>query len=170
MDNNNQNQRLNWDDEISGDVREFADLKPGLYKFDISSFERKYTEKDTQSIPQGTAYAELGIHIVDADGREATIKERFYLLRKFEWKINSLFVCVGLMHEGQKSVMPWNRILGSTGVCEVYKQSYNDRQYDHCKSFLTPAQVQKRGNILNGGGQQSYQHPQQNTGWSAGKF
>lgn len=163
--NNNENEILGWDDEISGEVNEFIDLEPGIYKFTITNLERKYTDKATNAIPAGTPYAMVSVQVERADGKTKVMKERLYLMRKFEWKLSQVFVSVGLIQEGVRGAMPWNRLVGSQGVCEVGKHTYNGETYDNIKSFLTPRQAQEPVDKATG-----INTPPQSNSWNAGKF
>lgn len=163
--NNNENEILGWDDEISGEVNEFIELEPGIYKFTITNLERKYTDKATNAIPAGTPYAMVSVQVERADGKTKVMKERLYLMRKFEWKLSQVFVSVGLIQEGVRGAMPWNRLVGSVGVCEVEKRTYNGNTYDNIKSFLTPKQAQEKVNQAKGNTSNTG-----NTSWNAGQF
>lgn len=163
--NNNENEILGWDDEISGEVNEFIELKPGIYKFTVTNFERKYTDKATSAIPAGTPYALVSFQVERSDGKSKTMKERLYLMRKFEWKLSQVFVSCGLITEGERHAMPWNRLVGSVGVCEVEKRTYNGNIYDNIKSFLTPKQAQEKVNQAKGNTNNTG-----NTSWNAGQF
>lgn len=165
MDNYNENEILGWDDEISGEVNEFIDLEPGIYKYTITNLERKYTDKSTAAIPQGTPYALVSVKVDRADGKSKTMKERLFLMRKFEWKLSQVFVSCGLIHEGERHSMPWNNLVGAQGVCEIEKRTYNGNTYDSIKSFLTPSQVREKVDQAKRQAQ-----PQSNNGWNAGTF
>lgn len=142
MDNNNE--FLSWDNMATdGKVTEFVDLEPGLYKFTVTGFERKATDHATKAIPMGCPYAEVSCKVETEDGQTKTLNDRIYMMQKFKWKINQLFVSVGIVTEDTNGVIDWSKLIGSSGVLETYKNEYNGQQYDRIRRFLTPNEVKK---------------------------
>ena len=131
-----------WDDEIENEEGSFTVFEPGIYKFTVTGFDReRYPGGD--KIP-ACLRANLELTVEDDFGRETTVKESLFLIGKMEWKLCQFFTCLGLRKHGEKSKMPWDKILGRSGMCELIKDKYesknNGKEYDtnRVKEYLDP--------------------------------
>lgn len=115
---------LDWDDEIEVD-NDVTVLPAGKYDFEIINFERsQYAGSD--KLP-ACKMAIVTFRIKDGD-KSALVFERYYLCKKMEGKLSSLFKACGLKKKGEKVAMHWDKLVGSTGRCKVSVNEYNGRE------------------------------------------
>lgn len=67
--------------------------------------------------------ADLGLEVTDREGSTAIVPVGLPLHEKMMWKLVQFAKSTGLIDadlgEGEAFTMPWDDVLGSTGVCEV---------------------------------------------------
>lgn len=120
----NEFDEIGFDDVIEEEDGGFTLLPAGAYEFAITKITRgRYNGSD--KVP---ACGEVNIEM--KVGNEAagttTITERFFMLRKFEWKLSQFFLSIGLKKHGEPLKIRWN-IEGMKGKCEVYVDSYTKK-------------------------------------------
>lgn len=115
---------LDWDDEIE-DGDDFTVLPAGKYDFEVVNLERS-SYGGSDKLP-ACKMAIVTFRIKDGD-KTALVFERYYLCRKMEGMIASLFKACGLKNKGEKTPMRWGDLVGSTGRCSVKVQEYNGKE------------------------------------------
>ena len=145
---NDQNMFLDWNDTIENDGQEFVILPEGDYNFTVTGFERGRFPGG-QKIPACNK-ASLTLQVNTADG-VAISHTDLLLYRSMEWKLSAFFRCIGQKKHGERLVMDWNRVIGSTGRARFKPRSYTgndgkerqanevDRFYDWEETFFTDA-------------------------------
>lgn len=124
FDEENDDELLDWDDEIEKES-EYTILPAGTYDFEIVNFERS-TYAGSDKLP-ACKMAIVTFKITDGD-KSALIFERYYLCKKMEGMLSSLFKACGLKKKGEKTAMHWDKLVGSTGRCKVKIQTYNGNE------------------------------------------
>lgn len=129
---------LSWDDTIEEDG-EFTLLEAGDYNFEVTEFERSFTK--TTNAPM----AVLTLKVFD-ENASTTIKERIVLKKSLEWKLSQFFRSIGQKKHGEKLKMDWNKVVGSSGRCEVEIDSYTDQngkeqKNNRVKRFYDPEKI-----------------------------
>jgi len=136
MNGENLNQAFGWDDEIP--ESSFEVLPDGDYAFMVTNFERAKFEPRNPNSKIGRcnqANVEFTINWTTEDGREIESKltYRLKLWNSLSFMIYQFFESIGLKKKGDgTSAMPWDKILGRTGVCKIGRHdddkgnSYND--------------------------------------------
>ena len=185
MANYNEFEEIGYEGTISEEGSEFVLLPDGDYDFTVSKVTRTRHEA-SQNLP---ACNEVDVELtVWGPTDKTTITERFFLVRKFEWKLSQFFLSIGLKKHGEQLVMRWN-IEGSRGKCKVYidrykKQDGSDGQSNKIKKFYAydddvkteSAPVQQTyqqppvQQYQAQPQQQTWQQPQQSGGWKSGTF
>lgn len=123
------NEALGWDDEIE-EGSEFKLLPDGDYKFLVTGFERAFHENKGGKIPDcNEGDIEFTIVWSDEDGNHTNkLTHRLYLVRTQQWKIYQFFESIGLRKKGEgKTKMPWDKVLGSEGVCQIGHHEYQGK-------------------------------------------
>ena len=128
---------LNWESEIQKDS-DFVLLPEGDYDFVVTDFERQRHEGSDKLPPCPKAVVTL--QIKTADGDTANIKHQLFLHTKTEGLLSAFFCAIGLKKHGEKFVMNWGKVIGSTGRANVYIHKYTDdkgeeRQTNRIKKF-----------------------------------
>lgn len=133
---------FSWDDEVENESS-FLILEPGIYRFKVSGFERSRYEGGDK-IP-ACPCADVELTVYDEFGRSTTIRERFFLVERMEWKISQFFIGVGLKKHGEKvPLSAFNKIIGREGMCKVivdtYKSKKDGKEYENNKidAYLDP--------------------------------
>jgi hypothetical protein len=173
----------------------FTLLPEGDYDFTVSKITRGRYEGSDKMPACNSVTVELTVWGAQD---KATISERFFLVKKFEWKLSQFFLSIGLKKHDEPLVMRWN-IEGYKGKCKVYidnykKQDGSDGQSNKIKKFYAydenvqtvsstappqqqyqtapTQQYQQTYQQYQAPTQQStWQQPTQSShGWAAGKF
>ena len=118
---NDQNMFLDWDDAIESDGQEFVILEEGDYNFVVTDFERGRFAGG-QKIPACNK-ASLTLHVKTDEG-VAVIRTDLLLYRSMEWKLSAFFRCIGQKKHGERLVMDWNRVIGSSGRAHFKPRTY----------------------------------------------
>jgi hypothetical protein len=189
-------EEIGYEGTIENEDGGFVLLPDGNYDFTVNKVTRSRYEGSDKMPSCNTVSVELSVW--GAGGDRATITERFFLVKKFEWKLSQFFLSIGLKKHGEQLVMRWN-IEGYKGKCKVYidnykKQDGSDGQSNKIKKFYAydenvqtvsstaPPQQQYQTAPTQQYQQtyQQYQAPtqqstwqqptQSSSGWAAGKF
>ncbi|WP_373790635.1 hypothetical protein [Jeotgalibaca porci] len=137
---NNENEFLGWDTGFIAEESTFVLLPAGEYQFTVTGMERKIYDGKSQNIPNGAPYAELSIKISGEAG-STTIKERLYMMKKFQWKLTEFFSAIGQTPViGQPFNPNWSLVVGSQGRAKVEINNYiskgEERQNNQIKEFI----------------------------------
>lgn len=119
-----------WDDEIVNEGGDYTLLPEGDYDFTVSKVERA-RHSGSDKIPPCNM-AKVTFTIWGAEDK-TEITENFYLYSKFEWKLSSLFLAIGLKKHGEPLKMNWNAVTGAKGKCHVYIDTYYKSNDDKSK-------------------------------------
>ena len=120
-----------WDDEIVNENSDFTLLPDGDYEFTVSKVERARHPGSNKIQPCNMA--KVTFTIWGAEDKTEII-ENFYLCNKFEWKLSSLFLSIGLKKHGEPFKMNWNAVNGAKGKCHVYVNTYTKKDGSEGKS------------------------------------
>lgn len=179
MANYNEYDEIGYEGTISEEGSDFVLLPDGDYEFTVNKVVRTRHEA-SQNLP---ACNEVDVELtIWGPSDRATITERFFLVRKFEWKLSQFFLSIGLKKHGEQLVMRWN-IEGMRGKCKVYidkykKQDGSDGQSNKIKKFYAydenvqtvSPQPHATQQYQAPAQQNTWKQPQQSGGWAAGKF
>ena len=133
MDNS---QAFSWDDVVN--ESELEVLPDGDYSFTVTAFEKAWFEPkspDSKIKSCHQANVEFTIKWVNDKGveRENKLVYKLKLWRSLEFLVYQFFESIGLKKKGDgASVMPWNQIIGKSGICSIGHHSddkgndYND--------------------------------------------
>lgn len=128
---------MDWDDAIENDGQEFIILPEGDYNFTITNFERgRFPGSVKMSVCNK---ATLTLQVNTKDG-VATVFINLILNRLVEWCISAFFRCIGQKKHGERLIMYWNKVVGSSGRAHFKPRTYknkdgNDRQVNDCDRF-----------------------------------
>jgi len=182
-------EEIGYEGTIEEESGGFTLLPEGDYDFTVSKVTRGRYEGSDKMPACNSVTVELTIW---GPQDKATITERFFLVKKFEWKLSQFFLSIGLKKHGEQLVMRWN-IEGMRGKCKVYIDNYkkndgSDGQSNKIKKFYAydeqvqtaspqpttaqqPPQYQAPQQQYYHAQQTSWQQPPQTPGgWTAGNF
>lgn len=185
--NGNEFDEIDFEGTISEEGQEFVLLPEGDYDYTVSKIIRTRHEA-SQNLP---ACNEVDVELtIWGPSDKTTVTERFFLVRKFEWKLSQFFLSLGLKKHGEQLVMRWN-IEGMHGKCKIYvdkykKQDGSEGQSNKIKKFYAyddnvstvsaplqqspaPQQYPQYQTAVNQPQQSAWQQPQ-NGGWAPGQF
>lgn len=89
--------------------------------------------------------AALTLRVTDEEGNVALVSDRLFLNRKMLYKITSFGRSTGLIPEdvkdGDTFRMPWNKVVGATGRCEIGHREWvgddgEKRTYNQVKRYI----------------------------------
>jgi hypothetical protein len=180
-------EELGYEGTIENEGSGFVLLPDGDYDFTVNKVSRFRHEGSEKVPPCNAITVELTVW---GPEDKTVISARFYLIRKFEWKLSQFFLSIGLKKHGEPLNMRWN-IEGCRGKCKVYVDTYNKSNgsgegqsnkikkfyaYDEDVKTLSPQATPYQGQTYSAP-QQTYQQPAQQTyqqpangGWKAGSF
>lgn len=193
--NYNEYEEIGYEGTIEDEGSDFVLLPEGDYEFTVSKVVRTRHEASANLPECNEVDVELTVW---GASDKTTITERFFLVRKFEWKLSQFFLSLGLKKHGEQLVMRWN-IEGQRGKCKVYIDKYQKRdgngegQSNKIKKFYAydedvqtvsapvqqyqapPAQYQQPAQgyqqpTQQPAQQQTWQQPQQSGGWKPGQW
>ncbi|WP_086348759.1 hypothetical protein [Candidatus Enterococcus clewellii] len=191
--NNNENEFLDWNSGFVAEENSFTLLPAGEYQFTVTNWERKNYDGNSDKIPNGAPYAEISMEITAPEGK-TVVKERLYMMKKFQWKLTEFFASIGQNPMiGQPFNPNWNTVLGSIGRVKLEVNTYTsqgeERKNNRVKEFIkSTAAVAPQQQIFNQPPQQNFnqqpaqqnfnqptqqtmqQPPQQNNGFTPGAF
>lgn len=166
-------EEIGYEGMIENEDGGFTLLPEGDYDFTVSKITRGRYEGSDKMPACNSVTVELTVWGAQD---KATISERFFLVKKFEWKLSQFFLSIGVKKHGEPLMMRWN-IEGMRGKCKVYidhykKQDGSDGQSNKIKKFYAydeqvqtaspqPPQYQAPPPQY----QQSYRAPAQQTAW-----
>lgn len=187
-------EEIGYEGTIEEESGGFTLLPEGDYDFTVSKVTRTRYEGSDKMPACNSVTVELTVW---GPQDKATISERFFLVKKFEWKLSQFFLSIGVKKHGEPLVMRWN-IEGSRGKCKVYIDKYkkndgSDGQSNKIKKFYAydeqvqtaspqptamhqPQQYQAppqqyQQNYQQPAQQPAWQQPPQSSGgWTAGNF
>lgn len=137
------NDFMSWNSATSQDpnsLKPFIVLPKGTQvKFTVSEFIRATTQK-------GANMAKLVLDCEDDKGQKVSVKDNVVLLRSCEWKINQLFISLGLRLHGETAVPKWDMLKGASGLAKLDVASFqgdNGKSYDvnTILAYLEPSEV-----------------------------
>lgn len=137
---NSKGYAIGWDDEIIDPGEpEFVLLKPGIYDFTITGFERGHydgSEKmDACSMAKLTLRCSNGV-------QETTVFTNLFLSSSVAFKLSKFAKSIGDMpagdSKGQKFHVDWNNIIGKSGKCRIKTRVYNGKDYNDVDDFIVP--------------------------------
>lgn len=144
---NNGNETFGWDDEV--EEASYSLLPAGDYRFKVVTWERgRFEPKDPSKGPAcDQATITLEIEGPDENGTpiKATVFHRLRLRKKELGFIRRFFDCLGLAPNKGSAVMPWNRIEGETGICEIEVHEYNGKRSNQVRQFYERAKAPNVG-------------------------
>ncbi|MBQ9898531.1 MAG: DUF669 domain-containing protein [Ruminococcus sp.] len=170
-------EEIGYEGTIENEDGGFTLLPEGDYDFTVNKVTRGRYEGSDRMPACNSVSVELTVWGAQD---KAVITERFFLVKKFEWKLSQFFLSIGLKKHGEQLVMRWN-IEGMKGKCKVYidryqKQCGGEGQSNKIKKFYAyDEQVQtvspQPQSQQYSAPQQQYQQPMQSSGgWKAGSF
>ena len=186
-------EEIGYEGTIENEGGGFTLLPDGDYDFTVNKVTRGRYEGSDKMPACNSVPVELTIW---GPQDKTIITERFFLVKKFEWKLSQFFLSIGLKKHGEQLVMRWN-IEGYRGKCKVYvdhykKQDGSDGQSNKIKKFYaydeqvqtvspqpqTAQQYQALQQYQQPAYQQQYsqqpqawqQPPQSSGGWTPGNF
>lgn len=178
----NEYEEIGYEGTIENEDGGFTLLPEGDYDFTVSKVTRGRYEGSDKMPACNSVSVELTIW---GPQDKTVITERFFLVRKFEWKLSQFFLSIGLKKHGEQLVMRWN-IEGMRGKCKVYidhyqKQGGGEGQSNKIKKFYAydeqvqtvspqPQQFSAPQQGYANPPQQYQQSPQTPGGWKAGSF
>ena len=118
-------QGFGWDDAVEeSSGTQFEPVPDGDYWFTVTGFERGWYEARPGSKLASCNQAEIQFTIKwkndSGQMRANKIVYKLKLSRKLQWLIYEFFESIGLRKKGDgTTTMPWNNIVGRTGVCSV---------------------------------------------------
>ena len=128
---------MGWDDVLENDGQEFIVLPEGDYTYTVTNFERGHFPGGAKIPACNKATLTLAI---DNDQGAATAKIDLLLYRTVEWKIAAFFRSIGQKKHGEKTVMNWNKVVGSRGKAHFkpreYQKDGQTRQVNDVDHFL----------------------------------
>ena len=137
------NQLLDWDSEFDY-VPEFNVFEPGIYDFEVVSFERqRHVPKACGKLPECNK-AVFKLKVTDGINT-STITENLFLVKKCEWRISSFLVCLGLIKENEKiSMSLFEKAVGCTGKVRLTKSvTTNGNDRNEIEKFIKPEAPQE---------------------------
>ena len=170
-------EEIGYEGTIEEESGGFTLLPEGDYDFTVNKVTRTRYEGSDKMPACNSVTVELTVW---GPQDKATISERFFLVKKFEWKLSQFFLSIGVKKHGEPLVMRWN-IEGSRGKCKVYIDKYkkndgSDGQSNKIKKFYAydeqvqtvspqPTTAQQPYQAPPQQYQQSYQQPPQQASW-----
>lgn len=180
----NEFDEIDFDGVIEEEGGDFTLLPAGAYEFVITKITRgRFNGSD--NVP---ACGEVKVEMKVGNSTDTTtITERFFMLKKWEWKLSQFFLSIGLKKHDEPLKMRWN-IEGMKGKCKVYVDDYTRKdgsagQSNKIKKFYAydenvsvtpiaasqPAYTQPAPQYTQPAYTQQYAQTN-NTGWKPGAF
>lgn len=122
--NFNEFEELDFEGEISEESSGFTLLPEGDYDFTVNKVSRtRYSGGD--NIPACNE-VDVELSVWGANGQHTLQKVRFFLMKKFEWKLSQFFLCLGIKKHKEPLRMRWN-IEGMNGKCKLEVRDYTSK-------------------------------------------
>ena len=170
-------EEIGYEGTIEDESGGFVLLPEGDYDFTVNKITRGRYEGSDKMPACNSVTVELTVW---GPQDKTTVTERFFLVKKFEWKLSQFFLSIGVKKHGEPLMMRWN-IEGLRGKCKVYVDHYkkndgSDGQSNKIKKFYAydenvqtvspqPSAVPQPYQAPPQQYQQSYQQPTQQTLW-----
>ena len=134
--NYNEYEEIGYEGTIEEESGGFTLLPEGDYDFTVNKITRGRYEGSDKMPACNSVTVELTVWGAQD---KTTISERFFLVKKFEWKLSQFFLSIGVKKHGEPLNMRWN-IEGYRGKCKVYIDYYKkndggDGQSNKVKKF-----------------------------------
>lgn len=131
-------EEIGYEGTIEEESGGFTLLPDGDYDFTVSKITRTRYEGSDKMPACNSVSVELTVW---GPQDKAVITERFFLVKKFEWKLSQFFLSIGVKKHGEPLNMRWN-IEGYHGKCKVYidkykKQDGSEGQSNKIKKFYS---------------------------------
>ena len=177
--NNDYVGELSWESEIEKES-DFVLLPEGDYDFIVTNLERARHEGSDKLPPCPKAI--ITLQIKSQDGDVTNIKHSLFLHTKTEGMLSAFFCAIGLKRHGEKFVMNWSKVVGSTGKAKIYIDRYltdkgEERQSNKVKKFYdkedVPATATQPASYQQqtfAGMPETHQRVAPNTGFNPGRF
>ena len=123
-------EELDFESTIEEESGGFSLLPDGDYDYTVSKVTRGRYEGSDKMPACNSVTVELTVWGADD---KTTVTERFFLVKKFEWKLSQFFLSLGLKKHGEPLRMRWN-IEGLRGKCKVYIDTYRKQDGSEGKS------------------------------------
>jgi hypothetical protein len=134
---------IGWDDAI-GDGEEPPErtvLAAGRYPFVVEEVKRGYFN-GSEKLAECPC-ADIRLRFSDGQGQDATVFDRVFLIKRFEWKISALFRAVGHKRKGDDGFRPdWGRLEGASGEAQLKVTSYQGQRRNEVERYFDAAQAQ----------------------------
>ena len=149
---------LDWDGVLENDGSENTILPEGDYAFKVSHFERGTFPGSEKLCPCSKAMLTLE---VSGEAGTAIIHDDLILHKKMEWRLSQFFRSIGHKKKGEKIVMDWNAVPGSTGYAHVVVAKYTDkncypREINRIDKYLDPEAAETAAQSFIGNNDFSY--------------
>lgn len=135
---------MDWDSPIDSNEAGsgFEVLQPGKCSFTVTSFTRAAVKNGDMT---GANMAKLELRLNDGE-RTGKAFENLILHKKTLWKVAQFAVAAGLLKKGDNGAIPWNRVPGSSGMCEIKVEEYTGKDGDTRKKnvivkFIEPTET-----------------------------
>ncbi|RKM55435.1 hypothetical protein D6855_16000 [Butyrivibrio sp. CB08] len=116
------NEALDWDGVLENDGSEFIVLPEGDYIFEVTNMERGSFPGSEKMC--ACAKATLTLKITDAEHGTVNVFDDLILHKKMEWKLSQFFRAIGMKKKGERLVMDWNKVVGSSGRVHIIVNKY----------------------------------------------
>ena len=164
--NVNEYEEIGYEGTIENEDGGFVLLPEGDYEFTVSKVTRGRYEGSDKMPACNSVTVELTVWGAQD---KAVITERFFLVRKFEWKLSQFFLSIGVKKHGEPLNMRWN-IEGMKGKCKVYIDKYHRQDGGEGQSNKVKKFYAYDENVQTVSPQPAYQQTQTSGGWKAGSF
>lgn len=122
-----ENQTLDWTDEVEDSGTDFVLLKEGDYVFVVEKLDKERYE-GSEKVPN-CPRATITLAIPLPDGRTARVFDRILLYKGNEWRIFRFFECLGFeKNENGKMAPHWNEVVGQQGVVRIKQREYTNKK------------------------------------------
>ena len=142
---------LDWDvkeaDPDEGGHGGYVVLPEGYYPFNIEKFERARHPGSAKIPACPMAVLTLAVH--GADGSDAIVRERLYLVERLLWKVASFMECIGMGRNPDGKVpIVWDGLEGRGGWLKLKTDTYTGRDGNQHESnkvdwFCKPDETEK---------------------------
>lgn len=104
----------------------WAVLEDGYYPFTVQKFERGRFEGSQKM--QACPMAVLTLKVQGANGEEALVTQRMYMLERMVWKVSQFMAAIGNgRNEHGNVVINWGDVEGRGGWLKLKKRAYTNR-------------------------------------------
>lgn len=138
---------MEWDDDATTATSEFTVLEPGTYTFRVEEFQR--SEYDGSDKIPACHEADVTISCANADGAQARLTVRFFIVTSMQWKMTQFLKACGTLPPDSpdgtsfKPGQLFKASVGRTGRCVVSKRRFtgrdgNEREANDVREFVVP--------------------------------